>query len=143
MPSVQIYPHPIFNENDLNPRPSPRNNTTTSTNNNNNNVSPTVNNNTIQEETKIDIDDDNLPLAVTINDAGILGILNGRMSCSHPYDSVHPVQHFRVLTSVLYMFWGLSAVKYFFSKQRHYPQCTFAVNMTFVFVNKLTRFWVN
>ena len=77
MPSVQIYPHPIFNENDLNPRPSPRNNTTTSTNNNNNNVSPTVNNNTIQEETKIDIDDDNLPLAVTINDAGILGILNG------------------------------------------------------------------
>ena len=86
MPSVQIYPHPIFNENDLNPRPSPRNNTTTSTNNNNNNVSPTVNNNTIQEETKIDIDDDNLPLAVTINDAGILGILNGRMSCSHPYE---------------------------------------------------------
>ena len=77
MPSVQIYPHPIFNENDLNPRPSPRNNTTTSTNNNNNNVSPTVNNNTIQEETKIDIDDHNLPLAVTINDAGILGILNG------------------------------------------------------------------
>jgi hypothetical protein len=74
MPSVQIYPHPIFNENDLNPRPSPRNNTTTSTNNNNNNVSPTVNNNTIQEETKIDIDDDNLPLAVTINDAGYLKI---------------------------------------------------------------------